>query len=207
MKRILIFFTIIIAHPSVFSQLSDRQDKEASNDKIKFGIKAGVAIANAKVEYNSTTTPGNGKPTSKLGAIAGVFARLAFGNKACFQPELLMVGKGMKENNQSYSYRNDLTYLELPLNILYKTSGSKGSFFIGGGPAPAFYIGENVFSSGYQSVKKFDVGINFLAGYELPIGFSINMHYTHGLTNISSDKTFIPVIKNRCLGLTIGYVF
>lgn len=207
MKKILIFFAIIIVHPSVLGQLSDRQDKETSNDKIKFGIKAGVAIANTKVEYNTTTTPGNGKPKSKLGAMAGVFARLALGNKACFQPELLMVGKGMKENNQNYFYRNDLTYLELPLNILYKPSGSKGSFFIGGGPAPAFYIGENVFYSGYQSVKKFDVGINVLTGYELPIGFSINLNYTYGLLNISENKVDVPVIKNRSFGLTVGYTF
>ena len=207
MKKILIFLAIISVHPSVFGQLSDRQNNEANSDKIKFGIKAGVAIANAKVEYNTTTRPDNGKPKSKLGAMAGVFARMAFGNNACFQPELLMVGKSMKENNQGYFYRNDLTYLELPLNILYKPSGSKGSFFIGGGPAPAFYIGENVFYSGYQSVKKFDVGINVLSGYELPIGFSINLNYTHGLLNISENKVDVPVIKNRSFGLTVGYTF
>lgn len=206
MKKILIFFAIIIVHSSVFGQLSDRQDKETSNDKIKFGIKGGVAIANTKIEYNTTTMPGNNKPTSKLGALGGVFVRMALGNNACFQPELLMVGKGMKERNQYYSYRTDLTYLELPLNILYKPSGSKGSFFIGGGPAPAFYIGENVFYSGLQYFKKFDFGINILTGYELPIGFSINLHDTHELQNISMNKTEVPVTQNRCFGLRSGYI-
>ena len=207
MKSTLIFFAAIILPTSVFGQLRSREGKETSNDKIKFGIKAGVAIANTKIEYNTTTMPGNNKPTSKLGALGGGFARMPFGNKACFQPELLMVGKGMKESNQYYPYRTDLTYLELPLNILYKPSGSKGSFFIGGGPAPSFYIGESVFYSGITRVKKFDVGINILTGYELPIGFSINLHYTYGLLNISQNRTDIPVTKNRCFGFSVGYIF
>lgn len=207
MKKLLIFFGAIIIPTSAFSQISVLEGKETSNSKIRFGIKAGVAVANAKVEYNTTTMPHNGKPRSKLGAMGGVFAQMYLGKNACFQPELLMVGKGMKENNQNYSYRTDLTYLELSLNLLYKPATPKGSFFIGGGPAPAFYIGENVFYSSGSAIKKFDFGINFLAGYELPIGFSINLHYTHGLTNISSDNTLIPVMKNRCFGLSVGYTF
>lgn len=183
------------------------EGKETSNRKIRFGIKAGVSIANVKIEYNPGTTPGNGKPTSKLGALAGVFARMDLGKNACFQPELLMVGKGMKENNQNYSYRTDLTYLELPLNILYTPATSKGSFFIGGGLAPAYYIGKNVFYSGYTGFKKFDFGINILTGYESPMGFSINLHYTYGLLNISGNRTDIPVAKNRCFGLSVGYTF
>ena len=74
--------------------------------------------------------PGNGDPKSKLGVMGGVFARMALGKRACFQPELLMVGKGMKENNQSYSYRTDLTYLELPLNLLYKPTAQKAHFLL-----------------------------------------------------------------------------
>lgn len=207
MIRILIFFNAILFPAACFCQLTGHDVKQTNNDGIKFGIKAGVAIAKAKIEYNSATSPGNSEPKSKLGAMAGVFARMFLGHKAVFQPELLMVGKGAKEINQYYSYRTDLTYLELPLNILYKPSGSKGSFFIGGGPAPSYYIGENVFYSGYQSFKKFDLGINILTGFELPIGFSINLNYTLGLLNISQDTNDIPTVKNRSFGLTVGYVF
>ena len=99
MKNLLIFFIAIIVSMSCFCQLTSLEGKQTNNGKIRFGIKAGVAIANAKIEYN-TTAPGNGEPMSKLGAMAGVFARMALGKNACFQPELLMVGKGTKENNQ-----------------------------------------------------------------------------------------------------------
>jgi Outer membrane protein beta-barrel domain len=205
MKSILIFLTAIIIPTAGFCQLWGQEGKQTGNDKIRFGIKAGIAIANLKIEYGPAVTAGD--PTFKAGALAGVFLQMPVGKTFSFQPELLLIGKGMKEKSQNYSYRTDLTYLELPLNLLYKQSSAKGSFFIGGGPAPAFYIGENVFYSGYNGFKKFDVGVNVLVGYELPIGFSINLHYTHGLLNISHDRTNVPVTKNRCAGLSVGYLF
>ncbi len=206
MKKGLIFWGYIIISCSAFSQRWKLEGKETSNDKIRFGVKAGIAIANCQLEYSSTSFA-IGNPKSKLGVIGGVFAGILLSKKICFQPELLMVGKGMKENNQSYSYRTDLTYLELPLNLLYRLQNVKGSFFVGGGPAPAIYIGENVFYSGPLYFKKFDFGINILTGYELAIGFSINLHYTHGLLNISDNKTDLPLTKNRCFGLSVGYSF
>jgi len=207
MKKVLLFFGYITITTSAFCQLWKLEGKETGNSKIRFGIKAGIAIANCQIEYNTSVIPGNEDPRSKLGFMGGFFAAIRMNKKVSFQPELLLVGKGMKENNQSYSYRTDLTYLELPLNLLYKPVASKGSFFIGGGPAPAIYIGENIFYSGYQYFKKFDFGINILTGYELPIGFSINLHYTHGLLNISENRTDIPLTKNRCFGLSVGYTF
>ncbi|MEP7373697.1 MAG: porin family protein [Chitinophagaceae bacterium] len=206
MKKAVIFFAVIIVSTSGFCQLSKLEGKETSDSKIRFGIKAGIAFANTKIEYNSTP-PGNNKPQTKLGVMGGVFARLDLGKKTCFQPELLLVGKGMQQNDQYYPYRAGLTYLEVPFNLLYKPTASKGSFFIGGGPAPAYYIGQNVFYSGYNNVKKFDVGINILTGYELPVGLSINLNYTYGLLNISQNRTDVPVTKNRSFGLSVGYIF
>lgn len=207
MKSILIFFIAIVVPLASFCQLKNLEGRQTKSDRIRFGIKAGVAIAKAKIEYSPATSPGNAEPKSKRGAMSGVFARMVLGPKALFQSELLMVGKGAKEINQYYSYRTHLTYLELPLNVLYKTSDSKGSFFIGGGPAPAFYIGENIFYGSNQGFKKFDFGINILTGYELPIGFSINLNYTYGLVNINRNNLDGPLTKNRSFGLTVGYVF
>ncbi|MGZ8540962.1 MAG: porin family protein, partial [Chitinophagaceae bacterium] len=204
MKKGLLLLVYIIISNSAFCQLWKLEGKQTSNDKIRFGVKAGITVATCPVEYSSTAIV-IGYPKYKLGVMGGVFAGILLSKKVCFQPELLIVGKGMKEDNQSYGVRTDLTYLELPLNLLYKPTNPKGSFFVGGGPAPAIYIGENVFYSGPQYFKKFDFGINILAGYELPIGFSINLHYTHGLINISDNKTDLPLTKNRCFGLSVGY--
>src|SRR5688572_12609566 len=187
MKKGLLFLGYIIISTSVFCQLWSLEGKETNYSKIKFGIKAGITLANCQVKYNPAPDPPPGKPMTKFGAVIGVFARMPLGKKTSFQPELLMIGKGMKEKDRYgslYLYRTRITYLELPLNILYKPGTPKGSFFIGGGPAPAFYIGNNAFYFGDEPFKTFDLGINILAGYEIPIGFSMNLHYTHGLSNI-----------------------
>jgi hypothetical protein len=208
MKKLLLFYWAMAVSITSFSQLSSFEGKETFGKKIKFGIKTGISVATCHKEYDANFYTNPPEARSITGAIGGVFLQVSLNNKVCFQPELQMIGKGMKTKDENnISYPEKITYLELPLNILYKPVSAKGSFFIGGGPAPAFYIGENVFYSSGSAIKKFDFGINFLTGYELPIGFSINLHYTHGLTNISSDKTFIPVMKNRCFGITIGYVF
>ena len=214
MNKLFLFILAVGIAPLASGQ-SQLEGKEVSRMKKKLGVKAGIAIAIIRMEYNPTPDPDPAEPTSKLGAVAGFFARMPLSKKICFQPELLMVGKGFKEKDQygsSYLYKTTITYLELPLNMLYKTTTSNGSFFIGGGPAPAFYIGNNAFYYGDEVFKKFDLGINILAGYEIPIGFSINLHYTHGLSNIGKEKdangTLYSVnLKNRCFGLMIGYVF
>ncbi len=199
MKRLFLFCLVMVVSITSFAQ-------ETSWKKIKFGIKAGISVATAKKEFNASSYPDPPKAKSIIGAIGGVFLQVPINKKISFQPELQLIGKGMKSKD-NYNYPEITTYVELPLNILYKPVSPKGSFFIGGGPAPAFYFGETIFYSSGYPIKKFDFGINFLIGYELPIGFSINLNYTYGLTNISGDKSNIPVLKNRCFGITVGYVF
>lgn len=206
MKKGLALLAAIAISAHVLCQGGLLKKMENNNGKVKYGIKAGVTLAKSKVELDPGVTPYYDKLVFKAGAMGGVFAQIDAGKNTCFQPELLIVGKGMKEKYETYSYRNDFTYIELPLNFLYKPVTSKGSFFIGGGPSPAYYIGENIFYGGQYYIKKFDLGINLLAGYEVPIGFSINLHYTHGLTNISRSAE-VPVTKNRCIGLSVGYTF
>ena len=209
MNKLFLFCMAMAVSISSFSQLLSLEGNETSGKKIIFGIKSGLSVATSNKEYDANLYPDPPKARSLIGAIGGVFLQVPINKKICFQPELQMIGKGMKTKDQynNFNYPTKTTYLELPLNILYKPVSTKGSFFIGGGPAPAWFIGENVFYSSDSPIKKFDFGINFLTGYEIPIGFSINLHYTHGLTNISGDKTNIPVLKNRCFGITVGYVF
>ena len=207
MKKLFLFYLALAFSIPSISQLSSLEGTENSGKKIKLGIKAGICVATAKKEFNASSYPPKAKGI--IGAIGGVFFRAPINKKIFFQPELQLIGKGLKTKDEfnNYYYPEKTTYLEIPLNILYKPVSDKGSFFIGGGPAPAFYIGETIFYSSGSPIKKFEFGINFLTGYELPIGFSINLNYTHGLTNISGDESYITVLKNRYFGITVGYIF
>jgi hypothetical protein len=187
MKKQLITVIILFAALNVFSQ---------QEDKIKFGIKTGIAFTNTKLVY--VNDPPLGSLQTKNGFILGCFLNISFSKNVVFQPSVLYVGKGYN-NYYYYAYH----YLEIPLNILYKTQTKSGIFLLGGGVSPAFILSTY---SGNQ-IKKFDFGINVLAGYQLPIGFSINVGYTYGLLNLSNNKNYISNIQNKYLGLTVGYEF
>lgn len=198
MKKQFVCLTSIL-----FSIASFCQEQETEFHKVRIGIKQGIAMANTRLE----TIQNPEDHSMKIGGMGGVFLRMSLSSNLHFQPEILMVGKGAKNTNQYYEYGTDLTYLEFPLNLLYKTSTSKTAFFIGGGPAPAFFLGENVFYMGNLNSKSFDLGINLLTGIEMPIGFSVSFNYTHGILNVSPNKEYIPMLKNRSFGLTVGYLF
>lgn len=182
------------------------QNPADNNDaKVKWGIKLGLTISNIKLDDNSGLL---GSPTtnSKAGFLAGGYSRIMLGRSASFQPEVLLAVKGWKETGSYGSYPHKATYLEFPFSLLYTSTRAKGVFFIGGGPAPAIYIGETVFFNGYNDYRQFDIGVHVLMGYEVPIGVSLNLHYTHGLADVNSYDNGVS-IKNRSFGLSVGYTF
>src|SRR5690606_38732495 len=141
------------------------------------------------------------------GLISGFYLNMDLNKKLRFQPALLLVNKGMNEIHEDFIIRKNLNYVEVQLNLLHQSTSPRSSFFIGGGLAPSYYTGETLFYLGDNELKKIDVGINFLMGYEIPIGFSLNLNYTHGLVNISGDREFMPVFRNRSFGIAVGYTF
>ena len=130
-----------------------------------------------------------------------------------------IIGKGGKYNDGVGTSTTRITYLEIPMYAMYgyKLPDDKGRVFGGLGP----YIGVGLFgkttykdsrtnesyaafdknSGGY---KRFDAGLNFMAGYQLPQGLSLSLVREIGLVNIdsgnSADKTF-----NRVWSLNVGY--
>ena len=80
----------------------------------------------------------------------------------------------------------------------------KGIYFWGGGLSPAIVL--NRYLNGSE-IKSFDLGINVLAGYQFPMGFSINLGYTYGLLNLSSNKSYISKIQNKYFSLTTSFEF
>ena len=61
-------------------------------------------------------------------------------------------------------------------------------------------------------LKRFDAGLNILAGYKLPMGVFFRIAYTHGFMDIDPDKDNADPsdrrsYKNRGLSFGIGYMF
>lgn len=170
---------------------------------IKFGIKFGAAFAKNKLEFTNNSVPYNLK--TKIGLMAGCYVDFLVNEKMLFQPALLYVRKGAKEQT-GYTYSPSLiyNYLEIPLNILYRSPAKNGRYFFGGGLSPAFRFTNHLYGN---ELKSFDLGANVLAGYQFPMGFSINLGYTYGMLNVSKFKESISKIQNRYFSLPVGYEF
>lgn len=202
MKKQLAVVLAILFATTVFCQ--DDFGETGTENKLRFGVKAGMAFSNLQIEYRSAP---NTYFEKRTGLIAGVLIRTPLDGSLYFQPELLIVRKGYKQQEEFYNSGLNLTYLELPLNVLYRFYKSGGGFFIGAGAAPSIRISQRRYYFGDRNIKEFDFGINALACYEHSIGFSINLNYTHGLVNLSPDKENVTTIRNRSVGLTVAYLF
>jgi len=150
-----------------------------------------------------------------------------------FQPGLMYIRKGDKNTSASSTSTTSLSYIEIPLNMVYKAALGKGFFMIGLGPYLAYGISGSVktvsglltldqkitFKKAVRSednllvpyYKPFDAGANLLVGYELEDGVFIQLDSQFGLLNINPEyKGFTDdqsSAKNTGFGLSLGYRF
>lgn len=218
---ILIIFTFV----SVFAQSN-------SSLKTSFAILGGINLQNLngkdadgdKFEYDLL-----------LGYHGGVNAQIPVAPEFYFQPGLMLSAKGAK-NAESFEMamasKIRLTYLEMPLNFVYKAALGDGYFMLGFGPYLAYGVGGKViwesdsgsaaydvkFKKGNNSasssifyLRPFDAGGNIFAGYELPGGLFFQFNTQLGMLDISWENELLPddnsVLKNTGFGLSAGYRF
>ena len=110
----------------------------------------------------------------KTGFNAGVNAEIPVGIDFYVQPGLLFSTKGAKRDDIDASTL--LSYLELPVNFLYKPALGEGRMLLGFGPYVAYAIDgksklgniktDLEFGDEPGGFKRFDAGANMLVGYE-----------------------------------------
>lgn len=192
-----------------------------------FGIRAGVNFQNVNGKDETGKDLDNKLIT---GFNVGVNAEIPVATDFYFQPGLLFTTKGAKDDR--YDATLNLSYLELPLNFLYKPTLGTGKLILGLGPYVAFGVGgklkvggqsENVefkskvdynSTSDKPTFKRFDAGANFLFGYELSSRISAQFNAQLGLINIYPKIENIPSgfsdeskAKNTGFGISLGYRF
>ncbi|MDF2383938.1 PorT family protein [Nostoc ellipsosporum NOK] len=208
MKKALVAALICLAAHTVSAQTS-------------FGIKAGpnMSFLRYKVEAGDEKETWDG---SRVGFQVGGVAQIGIAENFALQPELLFVMKGANKVRPS-SLGNEIDFslmtIDMPINFIYRTNG----FFGGFGPNLQFGVSSKAKSGGeeydmydkdessffYQ--KRFEVGVNVLAGYKLTSGLAFSLNFAKGLTNSSgyNDDLDDATIKQNSsyLGLSIGYFF
>lgn len=136
---------------------------------------------------------------------AGVLIDIKLSDRLILQPNLLYTIKG------SYLALSDenlnISYLETPLNVLYKFN----HLHIGGGPYLGYALGGGTqsvdlsFTSATNDAVRLDYGINFSANYVFETGFFVSANYAWGLANVTNNTN--QPITNTNLTLSLGRMF
>ena len=186
-----------------------------AQQKTTFGIRGGVNFQNLNGKDASDDKLDN---KLKTGFNAGVNAEIPVGIDFYLQPGVLFSTKGAKIEDTDNKI--SLSYVEVPVNFIYKPELGEGRMILGFGPYAAFAVGgkykpENSndvdieFGDAPSEFKRFDAGANLLAGYEFSNKLSFQLNAGLGLVNINNRPTgdSKSTMKNTGFGVSLGYRF
>ncbi|HSH20156.1 MAG TPA: porin family protein [Draconibacterium sp.] len=198
--------------------------------KTSFAVLGGVNFQNLNGKDNS----GNKLENDLIvGYHFGVNAQIPVAPEFYFQPGLQFSTKGAKNTVGALSSTYKLSYIELPLNFVYKGLLGNGYFLIGLGPYVAYGVGGKAIYEGGSStaeskikfknevvsgdalstvyIKPFDAGGNIFFGYEMAGGLFMQLNAQLGMINIKPDNYLDPdnssTLKNTGYGISLGYRF
>lgn len=184
----------------------------------RFGVLGGVNFQNINGKDNDGDKFEN---DLKPGFHAGVNAILGIAPEFYLQSGVLFSTKGCKLEDSDLKL--NVSYLEIPLNFLYRGELGNGYVLVGFGPYLGFGLsgklktddGHSIdveFSNEYVTgsivtMKRFDAGANVFAGYELSSGIFFQLNTQLGLLKINPEATGKLTWKNTGFGLSAGYRF
>ena len=189
-------------------------------------VKGGVSFSNVIVKNEDGI---KGETQSNPGIRLGVAVSIPLPFNLYLQPGIGFVEKGFKQDKGAYinaaNFKVDVSYIELPVNLLYKPKIGNGRLLIGTGAYLAYGTGgswhsdnnivigdivtenrgkaifKNDFMDGefgnYLYGKPLDYGANFLVGYEFFKRLSVQFDAQLGLANL--QPKFGDVKRNGSL--------
>ncbi len=218
--------TVLILFISLTSSIAQRTD----GAKISFGLLGGINFQNMT---GKDFLGDDLKNDMIMGYHAGVNVQIPIVPEFFFQPGLIYSTKGAKNTDGLFTSTYKVSYIEMPLNLVYKASLGGGYFLLGFGPYVAYGIGGKVITEGgpvsletsveFKSVvevgdpveityyKAFDAGGNIFAGYELANGIFAQFNAQLGMLKINPEDQRLPVnessVKHTGFGISLGYRF
>jgi hypothetical protein len=206
MKKILLAITF-----SIFSIVTFGQT-------VTYGVKGGLNLS-TQINNNNTSEKKN-LPGLQVGGLINI----GFKNFD-IRPELLFISKGMRIYNtiewtkEYYEYKSSYNYIEIPIKAFYHFDAFDDlRIYAGLGPYVAYALSGSYYSNthgggamtfGSTGVQRPDYGVTFSGGFEVKKRFLISVDYDLGVKNIlrSSPGVTGYVVKNKTLGLSVGYLF
>ncbi|MGE5421058.1 MAG: porin family protein [Chloroflexota bacterium] len=186
------------------------------------GIKPGI-IAGFNLQNINGTNEFDKKLENDLlpGFHAGFNLLMPIAPEIYFQPGILFSTKGAKLGSND---ERRISYIEVPLNLVYRGQLGDNFVLLGLGPYAAYAVGGKYTVAGVdndlrftndiavwdpRALRRFDAGANIFAGYELAMGLYFQLNAQLGLLKINPE-ILLPdsrVWKNTGFGLSLGYRF
>ncbi|WP_410877791.1 porin family protein [Myroides sp. DW712] len=164
----------------------------AQTPDIKLGAKAGLNMSNLSGADNTK---------SKTGFHVGALAEIFINEKFSVQPEVLYSSQGAKGKG-SDSAKFNLDYINVPIMAKYYVMDGLS---VQAGPQIGFNVKAEAGDVDVKDlINTVDFGLNFGAGYELPMGVFFDARYDLGLTKVYKEG---KSIKNGVFQLSVGYKF
>lgn len=198
--------------------------------QVTIGVQGGVNFQN----LNGKSANGDALENSMIpGFNAGINIQIPIAPEFYFQPGILYNTKGAKHQGTLLTTTTTLSYIELPLNFVYKGSLGSGFVLLGVGPYVAYGInGKELTEGGSISLEtpvKFqnrvelsdspfvpyynalDAGGTLFVGYELAGGIYAQLNAQLGMLDIHPEYAISindkSVLKNTGFGVSLGYRF
>jgi hypothetical protein len=186
---------------------------------LKFGIKGELCFASQSIEDPDILST-NSISTLK---VTGYFDKY-LANGFYLEPGISIVGKGVKAYQNAQTNTITTTYLDLPVNVIYRFSLKRaGRLFAGAGMYAGIGLsgnnenettnvtsGQAVTFGSTEDYKKAEFGGNLTGGIELNNHLTFNLNYQFGLNNIAGDQTLSEgtvSVKNRVFSMGLGFLF
>lgn len=168
------------------------------------------------------------KPT--IGFQAGIGTQIPVAPEFYLQPGVQFSTRGSRDREADPGVKYLLSYLEIPLSIVYKGPLDIGQILFGLGPYMGFAVGGSSIDDNdikqnivYTIVveetdpvtstyfRPFDAGINVFGGYEQENGIFYQLNAQVGLLKINPENKIIEedkaAIRNICFSISVGYCF
>ncbi|SFF16203.1 porin family protein [Spirosoma endophyticum] len=173
--------------------------------QLRFGVMGGFQSSQLHASASGVRLSTSGL----LGIHIGGVVEYAVNEKLYIQPGLMLSFKGGNYRDGFDAYKTSLTYLEVPVQAIYKHEIGSGKLVGGIGPYFGFLMGgtddDEPIAVG-KEVKGFDAGLKLSGGYELTEKkLLLNLFYNAGLANINPSS--LIKLKNSTVGLSITYFF
>jgi hypothetical protein len=179
---------------------------------LTYGVKGGVTFANLSEEGKAVTATFD----TRIGHIAGGFVTWPLSGRLALQPEVLFTQKGAKVEQGGGTLTQELDYLDVPVLIRYRLTGTDERHFSAfGGPAIGVKLRAHSRASFGETAIEDDVSdqlkatdLSVVGGVAYQRGrLSLEGRYAWGVSDIDKDTSDDVKIRTRVIAILAGWTF